>query len=186
MSEPRFSVKIQGCEIEGERGPDALRLRFVGQITENFTGDEVHKAVLAKAGGLKSVNLDLGDVSRINSMGAREWLLFLEQLQSRFSCRFEIVSEVMIELASIAPNILGKKGTPIEIFKAPYFCAVCNKRYERKINASNIESVDGELTPPAMSCPVCASELDFDAVPEDYFNFLRSSFRRHWPKSIGA
>lgn len=172
------SITVQEAgqlKIEVEPSGNSLTLRPIGWINEDVNFASILKLLSEFGQEVRALCFDLGRVTQINSCGIREWLLFMERVQNRIPCSFLLVNEVFIEQANIVPNLLGKTGTPVFAFHAPYFCAKCNTRItvELKSNALDIES--GSFTAPPFKCQKCSSALEFDAIEEEYFAFLRHS-----------
>ncbi|MGZ3688323.1 MAG: hypothetical protein ACXWPM_09375 [Bdellovibrionota bacterium] len=123
--------------------------------------------------GPATLHFDLGGITRINSCGVREWLLLLEKLGADRKLVIETVSLILIEQANMIPNLLGKKGTPVLSFQAPYRCNSCNKEVTTLLRPEHVRKPDGSFAAPEMKCPTCSKTLEFDWMEEEFFNFLR-------------
>lgn len=114
--------------------------------------------------------VDLGGVRRINSVGVRDWVLWLRSARARFptvvlfDCPTAIVNEI-----NLVRNFA--EGAVVTTFQAPYFCDRCGLESVRTLDALAMVSA-GERTAPAAPCgkPACANALD-DA-DEAYFAFF--------------
>lgn len=161
--------------IEAELGNDSIVIRPSGLINEDVNFGNVVEFIngLHKKHG--QMLFDLGGISRINSCGVREWLIFLQWAQSRYRCSFVKANEPIIELASSIPSVLGKPGTPVDEIEAPFFCSKCDKRELFNLNAASCGRVNA-LTIPKLNCTQCKGPLEFDGIEEEYFSFLKNVF----------
>lgn len=114
--------------------------------------------------------VDLGGVRRINSVGVRDWVLWLRSARARFptvvlyDCPPAIVNEI-----NLVRNFA--EGAVVTTFQAPYFCDRCGLESVRTLDALAMVRA-GERSAPAAPCgkPACANALD-DA-DESYFAFF--------------
>jgi hypothetical protein len=67
---------------------------------------------------------------------------------------------------------MGKKGTKVLEIEAPFYCEKCDKRPISTFKAKDL-NMEGDLKVPEQKCPSCATPMDFDAVEEEYFYFLK-------------
>src|SRR5687767_10111363 len=102
-------VIVQGdrFRIEAEQQKELLILRLVGEIDEDV---DLRKLPQGLAGFPKStlVLFDLGKVSKINSCGVREWVLFLESIKAIKPYGFLMLNELILHQAAMFPGVLGK------------------------------------------------------------------------------
>jgi hypothetical protein len=174
MAAPIIITKGDNFRIEVEVTEKVTTLRPVGTINEDVNFGSVSK-FLGELPSLSTLQVDLSQVININSCGVREWLLFMERTQPRLPVQFSMVNETFIEQASVVPNLLGKAGTRIAAFEIPYFCASCNERTIKVFETKDINLVNNEFSAPEVKCEKCSSKLDFDALEEEYFSFLKHS-----------
>lgn len=174
MSEFFVVAENAKFKVEVEKfGPD-LSMRPVGILNEDVDFGAVLD-FLKDHRSAGTLSIDMGKVQGINSCGVREWIMFIERAQSLMTTRFEMVNELFVEQASIVPNLLGEKGTEVVAFAAPYFCSKCNKRYTQILKTSQIKVQDNQYGVPSYKCGKCGELLEFDALEEEYFHFLRHS-----------
>lgn len=166
---PRLSV--YWFREETPMGSIQNGIRFVGSIDEDTNLDEVLRS-LPHVSPSQLLDLDLADLERINSIGVREWILFLEKLSQLSPFQFSQVSQAFIEIANSVPTILGKKGTPVLRFAAPYHCPKCSRDEVRVFTKAQIKKTGTTYQFPTELCTQCKQPLDFDALEEEYFHFL--------------
>lgn len=119
------------------------------------------------------VEIDLGGVTRMNSCGVREWILFVERLQCLKSISYQRLNEIFVDQANMIPNILGKKGTQVYSVEAPFYCDACEFSTIQLIRLEEIYSTDGGLDLKEFKCPHCHRKMEVDAILSEYFGFLR-------------
>ena len=114
--------------------------------------------------------IDLGGVRRINSVGVRDWVVWLRGLRQRyptivlFDCPPAIMNEV-----NLVRNFA--EGAIITTFQAPYYCDRCGQESIQHLDALDMVRSGVRKAPP-FPCgkPACANALD-DA-DETYFAFF--------------
>lgn len=152
-------------------------MRPVGFINEDVNFGAIIQEVVEllrlapDADGKNCVNFDLSGVDRINSCGVREWLLFLQKLQTSMRIRFGHVNELFVEQANMIPDILGAKGTGVDCVEVPYYCEACDCRVSRYLPIDEIRSVRESGVPP-VPCEKCGGQTELDALEDEYFRFL--------------
>ena len=148
-------------------------IRPTGFIDENTDFDSLLEYITKIAPGLQEMTFDLGHIDSLNSLGARAWLIFLEKAEALVPLKFEKVSEVLVDLAGIVPNVLGTAKVSLCSFCAPYYCPKCDRRAVQILTPSAIHREKGTFVPPTFTCNECKSELEFDGHPDEYFGFLK-------------
>ena len=128
--------------------------------------------------GTSVVAFDLSKVTLINSCGVREWLLFIQRMQTKFQCLFTFLNEAIVEQANMIPNMLGKAGTAVMAFEAPYYCAKCETRQLEVLKPKDINLDQGTFEAPSFSCKKCSGPMTFDAVEDEYFHFLKHAAQK--------
>lgn len=157
-------------EAQGER----LLLRPIGQMDEDADFASVTQTTKALGPEVKGLDFDLSGVTQINSVGIREWLVFLGRVQSRFACRFLHVNEVFVDQAIMVPDILGKRGTAVVAFDAPYLCQSCDRRSIRVLRTEELRLDSATCALPEFSCETCGRKLAFDALEQEYLSFFET------------
>lgn len=156
--------------IELSTENEAVVIRPVGVIDEDSNLSVIIQAV-SQLPGIRGVIFDLGQISRMNSCGVREWILLVERLGANLPCAFYNVNELMIEQANMIPGIFGKKGA-VHSFHAPYYCESCESEQSVILKPSDVVGGEGGPLPPEMKCRKCTGALVFDWEPYEYFHFL--------------
>ena len=142
-------------------------LRLDGVIDEHNGLDTLTSAL----GTPRAVLLiDLAGVRRINSVGVRDWVVWLRGLRQiyttivLFDCPPAIMNEV-----NLVRNFA--EGAVITTFRAPYYCDRCGQESLQTLDALAMLA-SGVRKAPAFPCgkPACANALD-DAE-ETYFAFF--------------
>jgi serine/threonine protein kinase len=181
---PRRASKAQSlCVLQGlgsttRRLGDRLRLNerrrngvplleLEGEINE--TSDL--GAVFARSG---AVHLDLSQVTRINSAGIRAWLDAALARDDGLEISFERCSYALVSQLNMHPELT--EGVRVASITAPYYCPNCRLEVAEvlQVEALAASQLDrsGEIEAPCHKCPECNCELQFEALPEEYFAFL--------------
>lgn len=146
-------------------------INIVGdQTTVQLTGVIDEDADFSKINKLESPKIvfDFQKVSMINSCGIREWIQYLVGLGTQSQITYVNCPQIIIEQINMVQGFIPKGGK-VESFYAPYFCEDCDKETKMKINSADIKSFKA----PICKCPDCQSEMEFDAIEAQYFNFLK-------------
>ena len=139
---------------------DDAHISLEGVIDEDANFDKIKSLKMNK------FVFDFNNVTMINSCGIREWIKYLQEIESA-SVTYVNCPQIIIEQVNMVHGFISK-GTTIESFYAPYFCSNCDTG--KKILLKNSEVVN--MKPPAKMCNTCSSELEFDAIEKQYFSFL--------------
>ncbi len=173
MAQKELIYNIGTFKTEATLVNEGLILTLAGKISEdvNFT-ELLAKTITALGASQGGIYFDLSQLTDINSCGVRNWLIFLERLQNQSAIEFISVNETFIEQANIVPTLLGKKGTVVREFHAPYLCQKCNKRTSKKLSPADVKVADGTCVFPQFKCLQCNQPLQFDAIEDEYLAFL--------------
>lgn len=175
MTEPRSSLTV-----EAHPGPGVVRVILRGVIDETFPADQI-------VGGLErtrdDVVLDLGGVKRISSYGVRAWMRALARLPARRYWFIRCRPALMMQFNTVVGFAVD--GTLLS-FYSPYRCAKCDKQPELHVDLRTRYGDVASLTPQRALCPSCRTPLDFDEVPEDYFEYAASLPRPDPPPAVAA
>lgn len=120
-----------------------------------------------------NVIFDVAGVQRINSWGARAWIMFLRSLPDRLDYEFRNASVEFVKHCNMIADMLGR-GV-LNSFYAPYSCDECNTEVERVLVTRDLAS-DVMHRPPVFYC-ACGAEEILDDLPRRYFAFLSLSGR---------
>lgn len=170
----RTVFKNDDLLIDAKSQAGKLILRLTGDVDESVHFAPVIELVKRRteSEAVSTVQFDLGNVTRLNSSGVRQWLRFLDTIQSMAAVEFIKVNQAVIEQTIVAPNFLGKEGNRIHNFEAPYKCPECSHKILETLEPSEVIVEDGEIIPPSFDCERCGALMDFDGEEKDYFGFL--------------
>ena len=149
-------------ELDIQNGKAEVRL--IGLMDEDMD--------LSKIGAINEDNLkiDFNEVTGINSCGIRDWITFLGSLPTEMTVTYINCPQAIIEQMNMVKGFLPD-GALIESFYAPFFCEACDN--EQKVKMSPSDIVDGKA-PTNLKCSSCGAEgLEFDALPNQYFHFIK-------------
>lgn len=141
---------------------DILMVHFKGIIDE----DSDFSSIPLK--GKKEYHFNFNDINAINSCGIREWVSFTEKLNKEAKLIFLNCTQMIVEQINMVAGFFPK-GSEIRNFYAPYFCDNCDKEKSILLEKSQIEGTEA----PSVKCPECGEEMEFDALEEQYFRFLK-------------
>lgn len=119
------------------------------------------------------LNLDLGGVTFINSLGVREWIR-MQQAAARASIALELrrVAEPIVHQLNIVPAARG--SSTVVSFFAPYECDHCDREHLMLIDVRAHGAELATQKAPKLHCPTCERPLLFSDPDELYFGFLRA------------
>ena len=145
-----------------QEGPDQLSIKLEGTIDEDVDFSPIATPKKARY----VINFD--GVKGINSCGIREWVRFSEKIDPGTQLIYVNCTQIIIEQINMVAGFF-RKGSKVEKFYAPYFCEECDEEKKVLIDASQIQG--GEA--PAVMCDKCQKAMEFDALEEQYFRFLK-------------
>lgn len=146
---------------------------FEGQSKYTFKGaldDKVREHEIPRAEN-KDVVFDLGYVEKISSTGIREWIKLISAFKNTKSLTFENCSVLMVDQFNMVPESLG--GAKVESFYAPYFHVASRKEIICLIKVDFYGPVLAKNQAPPMVDKDSGDSLEFDALEESYFSFLK-------------
>ncbi|MCB9557832.1 MAG: hypothetical protein H6707_17100 [Deltaproteobacteria bacterium] len=113
--------------------------------------------------------LELGEVRRINSLGVKIWVGFIEQLSQRYPTKLARCSPAIVAQLNSVYNFRGT--ATIESVLAPFYCERCDvEQLENILTNVKIERPK-ELLAGQRSCNRCGGIIEFDDLPDRYFMF---------------
>lgn len=149
--------------VEHASGRDVLTL--TGEIDDQATLSDL----VDNLGS--DVVIDLRGVRFINSVGVREWIVFLGGLTgggTRVTLRN--CSEPMVHQMSMVVEARG--SADVESFCAPFLCDDCASERSLVIDvAANLDELKARRVP-SQPCPDCGGTMRFDDFPNRYLLFL--------------
>lgn len=167
MSEKPENKANSNLHIEIEHRGNVLNVK-INRVDEHTDFDKLLINITTLKPNISIVNLDVGEVSTINSVGIRGWLLFLQKLKNISPYQFDRVNELFVEQSGIVPDVLGTKGTQVLSFEVPYFCPNCSIRLTEFVKMDEVKKPDGTVSFPRRQCSQCKKNLKADFLEEDY------------------
>lgn len=143
--------------------------KFDGIIDENFKETDIPRAPD------KNVVFDLEKIESINSIGIREWIKLSNGFSDSLNLSYRNCSVPFVDQMNMVPDSIG--NATVQSFYAPYYreCNKCTGERSCLIDTLSSEEQLQNSTPPAKSCSDCNEELEFDALEESYFSFLKKA-----------
>jgi hypothetical protein len=144
--------------------------RFIihGRIDEHADLDRLAKDIPGEG-----ATLDLADVQRINSVGTREWMDFLQGIQPR-PIVLDRCSPAIVEQLNAIANFRGH--AQIRTVMAVFECDKCESTgsVEVEIAETFPDAQAGSVGRlPAPTCEACGVAMKLDDTPQRYFMFVR-------------
>ena len=158
----------------------AAARRTLGRVTAEVDGevvrlagdidDQARLSDLVGPTGARVV-IDLAGIRFINSIGVREWILFLGAMTERGTrVLLRNCSEPMVHQMSMV--VEAKGAAEIESFCAPFLCDDCGGEQSLVIDVTAHRAELDAKQMPNRACPDCGGTLRFDDFPKRYLLFL--------------
>lgn len=145
---------------------DSVVVFLVGTIDEN----DDFKALIGSGG--KTLTVNCKGVTRINSMGVKNWLkFFLSFAGSNTKILFVEVPPVLIEQFNMIQNF--RCGGEIVSVVAPFHCESCKAHFNRTLITADL--IQAKFVVASAKCEKCAASAEFDDDGEEYFAFLKKT-----------
>jgi len=148
---------------------DITYVKLAGVIDEDNdladVGDQVRNGTAV---------IDLSEIERINSCGVRDWVNWLNKIESRGS-RVVLVecSPAIVAQINLVNNFTGT-GV-VKSFFAPYFCPTCDREKVLLLETSELGTTPTNA--PTCRCDECDGVMEFDDMEDSYFAFLSTAQR---------
>jgi serine/threonine-protein kinase len=155
QQERRIGRRLTLFECSQQGG---IRLRLEGEIDETCDLSSVFNRV-------GNVWLDLGGVSRINSVGIRKWLQAAKTASSDLLLLFERCAPPIVAQINMIPAFAATGQ--IRSILVPYLCGQCGTEFLESVRIADLDTL-----PPERQCGTCFKPLVFDDIVEEYFAFL--------------
>ena len=121
-----------------------------------------------------AIEVNLGKVLRLNSMGIRKYLKFIIDLAPKSLILHEIRPDFVNNI-NVIPQMLGAAGSRSKVISLylPYFCEECKSETEVLNKVSELDfNGEGEPSLSQPNCPMCEQVLESDFPEIEYFSFL--------------
>ncbi len=125
---------------------------------------------------VSKVTLNLEKVTYINSIGVKNWILWIARLPASTQLVLKDIPIVMVNQANTVRGFLPAQSE-IASFQAPYLCPECGteKTILLRVNehyryASG--SHPGQIKLPQVVCPKCGKYMDPDFIEQKTFAFI--------------
>jgi len=141
---------------------DGVRIHLTGRIDENADLEEVAAEV-----SIEGAVIDLGGITRINSIGVREWMDFVASLGER-KLRLERCATVFVEQLNAIANFAG--GAEIVSVLTAFECEADGDAMNVEVEVADARA--GKL-PVSPRCQRCGAEMVPAQENELYYRFLR-------------
>ncbi len=158
-------ISFSRLKVTCESSEGRVRYTFNGTVDDNFVFKDL-KLISAP-----NVEFELSQVQHINSMGTREWILMLRQFNVSSDIHYLNCSVAMVDAFNSVPQLYSH--IHIDSFLAPYFCTQCQTELAMAIDVKNHLPELKRAEAPEFKHGVCGSTLEFDALEESYFGFLK-------------
>jgi len=147
--------------IETEKLDDCtLLIRPIGAIS----GDSDLSALIPKSSA--RIILDLANISRIDSLGVREWIRAMQSSGDSQTIVWERVSPAMSSQVGMITNFVGRGS--VASFILPWWCQACGNEHTTDVEAQALKS-SGLESP---ECPKCGATMTLDELDEGYIDAL--------------
>ena len=160
-----MALKID-CSVVGE----TTCLKLTGIVDEQSNFPDM--------GEIKgAVSIDLGQVSSINSVGIRNWLVWFSTFDASASFVFQNCPVPVVMQMNMVEGFLPA-GAVVESFFVPYYCESCDDEIRKNSkNGKDIILVGGkaEIKSPGHDKCEKGCELELDVNENKYFRFLVKS-----------
>ena len=135
----------------------ATMVKMAGVITESVDLDA------SKIPAGRPVVIDASQVNHMNSLGVRNWILFIEALcEQAPSVTLENLSPMMVFQASMISTFLGR--AQVRSYQSPWICEECD---HMAVMTHQLQ----EAIPEAIPCSKCKSPMEFDSDLDSYQSF---------------
>lgn len=144
---------------------DADAVTLQGEIDDQSTLSDLSEELG------KKVVIDLKGVRFINSVGVREWIVFLGALAAKGTrVILRNCSEPMVHQMSMVVEARG--AAEVESFCAPFLCDACAAERSMVLDvAQHLDDLRAKRVP-SQKCPDCGGTMHFDDFPNRYLLFL--------------
>lgn len=116
----------------------------------------------------RDIVFDCSELEKLNSIGVRHWMMFLDRIAKNHTFTFRNCSESFIDTALMIPGFT--RNNKIESFFTSFDCQGCTNE-----KSLLISFVDGRsVVPSSVTCEKCGNKMAPDESLEDHLNDLAS------------
>lgn len=116
------------------------------------------------------LRLDLGGLSKLNSIGVRNFLRFLSDWGGK-ALVFENATAEFIDQVNMIPSLKGvHHHAQIQSFYVPWQCVRCEREDEVLVSTPEVRAVLDAGDEPSRKCPKC--DNDMNLLVDTFFEFL--------------
>ena len=113
----------------------------------------------------RQLTLDLSEITRINSIGVREWSTFVRECELLgMELTFECCSPAIVSQMGMISNFMGVRSR-VKSVLVPYLCTSCKFELLDVLELSARIPVKVALT---LRCPSCPETMELDDLEETY------------------
>lgn len=151
---------------------EQVELRIIGRLDEE---SDFSKLKMPEA---KIYFFNLEELTTLNSMGLRNWLLWIKKLKVTIPKVFKNCQKNVVDQMNILQGFLPP-GSTVESFYVPFYCSHCTheENYKALRGKDFLESTSDKNVsiniPHSMTCPACKKNMEVDIIPQKYFAFLK-------------
>jgi hypothetical protein len=158
MSDVKIVLKRAGANVE---------VRLAGQMDEraNYSTIDLN--------GVAAADFDFEGVTMINSKGIQVWKDFMRSVPDNVRVTYKRCPLKVVNQLNLFPSFNGGKVVKVTSFFAPYFCEACDKPHTALLDTATHFPEGKPVAAPSIDCESCKKPLEFDAIPQKYFLFLR-------------
>jgi len=140
---------------------DAALVSLSGLLDERFPG-------FGNLDGMKTVVLDLANVSFMTSFGVRQWLRAMAAVPPSVEHLYLTnCPPIIVDQLNMILNFGG--SAKLVSMVAPFVCTKCGAESPETINVLGERAQIEQGTPPPRGCKRCAGPLELDEIVDSYF-----------------
>ncbi len=121
-----------------------------------------------------TVIVDLAGITEINNCGVRDWVRWLEGVQSKAQVVLVECSPALVAKLNLVSNFAGEAY--LRSVYLPYFCQPCNAEKALLVTMDELPR-EGPVKAPVCRCDGCDGVMAFDDLEESYFAFVETAKR---------
>ncbi len=169
-----------GATIEVKHYEGVSRIRLSGVIDEHLDGASLSVRLAERA---HPIVIDLDAVPRITSFGVRQWLEGLKGTATEH-LYFMRCRPAMVAQFNSVPRF-GGRGCILSLY-LPYLCPECDLAFEVILDVRSGRDALVAQRAPAVRCPKCSSEAEFDDLEQTYFRSALQTLPASVPPRVEA